>query len=82
MSDLRYFPMLRKLKKDFRPKEKGVLSGDEVTKIKELLHIEELTIVDLQNLRDMTVLFLEDMDIISGVTTVIDTQIWNLGGEV
>lgn len=93
------FQMLRTLK-DFIPKNKGILDGDEVEKIESALCIKERdNILDLRNLRDFVVCFygrkadeyehnydidgeMTIRDIISGITAVIDSRIFALGGEV
>ncbi len=93
------FQMLRDLK-DFKPREKGILDGDEVAKIEDALCLNErLNVLDLRNLRDFVVAYygriadrhdhnydydgqMEVMDLISGITSVIDKRIFALGGEV
>ena len=80
--------MLRKLLKMYHPEERGILSREENNLIKQTLHIEEMDILQLRNLRDFTVVYLgrskdmEDWDRMSAITYVIDTRIFNLGGEV
>ena len=79
------FQMLKELQKDFRPKEKGFLSEKEVSVIKETLCLEERDVLSLRNLRDFTVLLLSNkgaLDMMSGITHVIDLEIFNKGGEV
>ena len=80
--------MLRELLKEYHPKERGILYPEEYTIINETLHINEMDILQLRNLRDLTVLYLgksekaEDWDRMSAITHCIDLRIFNLGGEV
>lgn len=82
------FTMLKSLIKDFKPKSKGFLSQEEVMKIESELHLQEMDILALRNLRDFTVLYLsskdkeDSSDLISGITAVIDHVIFAKGGEV
>lgn len=82
------FQMLRELLKVYHPEEKGILSHEEHRLIRKMLHIEEMDILQLRNLRDLTVLYLgksenmEDWDRMSAITHCIDSRIFNLGGEV
>lgn len=92
---MRYFQQIRKFEKQkFIPRKEGILFNDEVKQIKEGLDLDTLDIEELRNLRDFIVLFyssritddkdksLEVMDKISAITSVIDQQIFNLGGEI
>ena len=90
------FQMLRALLKGFKPEERGILSAKEHKEILDALHINEMDILQLRNLRDFTVLFLstkmedknekipalDTMDICSAITAVIDDRIFDLGGEI
>lgn len=82
------FHMLRELLEKYHPVERGIMSLAENTLIKETLHIEEMDILQLRNLRDFTVLHLgrsekmEDWDRMSAITHTIDMKIIELGGEV
>ena len=88
------FEMLKELLKNFTPKTQGILSEEEVLQIKKTLFISEMDITSLRNLRDFTVMFLSKradenldenakvIDIMSGITHVIDLEIFNKGGEV
>lgn len=91
------FQMLRELiqKKKFSPENHGYLTGEEVQLIETVLCLDEMDILQLRNLRDMTVMWLCNLDsgkekndtrdfrdIMSGITAVIDTKIFGLGGEV
>lgn len=82
------FCMLCNLRKDFKPSRKGFLSGEEVNTIRTTLHIADMDILQLRNLRDFTVLLFssskdeDDKDIMSGITSVIDQEIFMKGGEV
>ena len=81
--------MLRELLEVYHPQQRGIASGSEVRMIKEILHLEEMDVLALRNLRDFTVAYLgqedgsaEDWDRMSAITYVIDCQIRDLGGEV
>ena len=82
------FQMLRELLKAYHPEEKGIINWSEYKLINDTLHIGEMDILQLRNLRDFTVLYLgksedmEDWDRMSAITHCIDTRIFNLGGEV
>ena len=87
------FQMLKELLKDFTPETPGILSEQEVLKIKTTLCIPEMDVLSLRNLRDFTVMFLSNKskatpddygahDMMSGITHVIDLEIFNKGGEV
>ena len=82
------FQMLRELLEKYHPSTRGMLSFSECNLIKEMLHIDEMDILQLRNLRDFTVLHLgrsekmEDWDRMSAITHVIDMRISELGGEV
>ena len=82
------FQMLRELLEVYHPEEIGFLNKHEIMLIKQTLCIEEMDILQLRNLRDFTVLHLgrsekmEDWDRMSAITHVIDSRIFDLGGEV
>lgn len=84
------YQMLRKLDATYKPKEFGIATADEVKLVEEILHIKEMDILQLRNLRDFTVMFYgsrdsydrEKMDKMSAITYIIDSQIVKLGGEV
>jgi hypothetical protein len=82
------FQMLRELLTKYHPKERGIVSAEEAKLIKETLHIAEMNVLALRNLRDFTVLFLgesekmEDWDRMSAITYIIDSEIIQKGGEV
>ena len=82
------FQMLRELLEVYKPEQRGFLNKYEVELIKQTLCIDEMDILQLRNLRDFTVLHLgrsekmEDWDRMSAITHVIDTRIFDLGGEV
>ena len=92
------FQMLKRLYREFKPENKGFLSGTEVEKIESYLYLNDRRdILDLRNLRDFTVMYFSQlkrdcdrasekfddlMDLVSGVTAVIDSHIFELGGEV
>ena len=90
------FEMLRELKKtDGNQKhERGMLTRDEATLISETLCLDDRDILSLRNLRNFAVLFwkgkdTDDFDLrmklsdeISAITYLIDSKIWEKGGEV
>ena len=89
------FLMLKELleEKKFEPKNHGVLQDEEAKFIEDTLCIREMDIISLRNLRDFTVMFLDIlrdnkkddgrdfMDIMSGITAVIDNRIVKLEWE-
>lgn len=82
------YQMLRELLEKYHPKQRGILSRAENALIKETLHIDEMDILQLRNLRDFTVEYIskskkmEDWDRMSAITYAIDSRIVELGGEV
>ena len=82
------FQMLRDLLEKYHPVERGMINYAESTLIKEMLHIDEMDILQLRNLRDFTVSHMgksekmEDWDRMSAITYCIDSRIVELGGEV
>lgn len=81
------FQMLKELLEVYHPQERGIASKTEVDLIIDKLHIKEMDILQLNNLRDFVVLFLsqkdtmEAWDQMSAITTVIDYRILNLGKD-
>ena len=83
------FQMLMELLKSYHPERDGIMSWSEHNLIHDTLHIGEMDILQLRNLRDFIVLYLgrhnesiEDWDRMSAITHVIDSRISHLGGEV
>lgn len=82
------FHMLRDLLKVYHPEQQGIVNLAEINLIKDTLHIGEMDVLQLRNLRDFTVAHMsrsekmEDWDKMSAITHVIDMRISNLGGEV
>ena len=82
------YQMLRDLLEKYHPEQRGVMSRAENVLIKETLHIDEMDILQLRNLRDFTVEYMgkykkmDDWDRMSAVTYAIDLRIVELGGEV
>ena len=82
------YQMLMDLLEKYHPEQRGVMSRAENVLIKETLHIDEMDILQLRNLRDFTVEYMgkskkmEDWDRMSAVTYAIDLKIVELGGEV
>lgn len=92
---MRFCDNIRDLDRDFFPKERGILDGDEVRKVREYLEIGYMSNEELCHLRNSCVVYfshkekdetgrttLEDMDKMSGVVGVIDDEKWNRGMEV
>lgn len=89
------YQMINELDKNFKPVRRHYINGEEVNQIREALCIKEMNLLQLRNLRDLTVMFFalkeeheEDvdaqfdiMDKMSAVTAVIDDAIINRGGE-
>lgn len=84
------FQMLKELLEKYHPQTRGFVSVEESKLIKETLHLEEMDILALRNLRDFTVAFvvdkdndtIEDWDRMSAICTIIDHEIIKQGGEV
>ena len=82
------FQMLRELLEHYHPEAKGMLSGEEYKLVVDTLHLTEMDILQLRNLRDFTVAHMgrsedmEDWDRVSAITHCIDSAIISLGGEV
>ena len=84
------FQMLKELLQTYKPKQKGFINNDEANLVIETLHLKEMDILALRNLRDFTVAFfsnqekdtMENWDKMSAITYVIDSHIVELGGEV
>lgn len=80
--------MLKELLEKYHPKERGILSVDECEMVSQTLHLGEMDVLALRNLRDYTVLSmgrsnnLEDWDRMSAITCCIDHAIASIGGEV
>lgn len=80
--------MLKDLLEKYHPEQRGIMNRAESMLIKETLHINEMDILQLRNLRDFTVEFMsrsekmEDWDRMSAITYAIDLRIVELGGEV
>ena len=82
------FQMLRELLENYHPAQRGMLSGEEYKLVVDTLHLTEMDILQLRNLRDFTVAHMgrsedmEDWDRMSAITYCIDSSIIGLGGEV
>lgn len=82
------FQMLRELLEKYHPEERGIVNWSEYKLINDTLHIGEMDILQLRNLRDFTVAHMgrsknmEDWDRMSAITYIIDSQIFKLGGDV
>lgn len=82
------FQMLKDLLEKYHPETRGIVSLYEMDIIENALHLNEMDVLQLKNLRDFTVLHLgrsekmEDWDRMSAIATVIDVKISELGGEV
>ena len=76
------FQMIKELLLLYNPEEEGVVSREEQKLIKETLRLAEMDILALRNLRDFVVLFVKDHDKMSAIVYIIDTEIFDRGGEV
>lgn len=82
------FLMLRELLEQYTPAHRGIANRDEIQLIESKLCLKEMDILQLRNLRDFTVLHLGrsedlvDWDRMSAITYIIDSHIFELGGEV
>ena len=82
------FQMLRELLEKYHPVKRGMLSSEEYKLVVDTLHLTEMDILQLRNLRDFTVAHMgrsekmEDWDRMSAITHCIDCRIYELGGEV
>lgn len=80
--------MLQELLEQYTPEQRGTITYKEFQLIGSVLHLAEMDILQLRNLRDFTVAHLGrsdsmvDWDRMSAITYVIDHRIVNLGGEV
>lgn len=84
---------LQTLLEQYTPERSGFVSAAQLKMIKKELEIENRDVMSLRNLRDFVVLYcsmlslnredkLLNMDRISAITAVIDSQIVKLGGKV
>ena len=82
------FQMLRELLEKYNPEQRGIMNYEEKLLIQDTLHIGEMDVLQLRNLRDFAVLYLgksdktKEWDIMSAITYCIDCAIIELGGEV
>lgn len=82
------FQMLRELLDNYNPNTRGILSGEEYNLVVCTLHLAEMDLLQLRNLRDFTVAHMsrsddmKDWDRMSAITYCIDSAIISLGGEV
>ena len=82
------FQMLKELLEKYHPMKRGIMNREEFALIKNTLHIDEMDILQLRNLRDFTVAHMgrsekmEDWDRMSAIVHCIDCRIVELGGEV
>ncbi len=80
--------MLNELLEVYIPKQRGMISEDEMILISNTLRLNEMDIIALRNLRDYIVLRLSksdslvDWDRMSAIVYMIDCRIVDLGGEV
>ena len=82
------FQMLKELLAKYNPSTRGMVSLYEMDIIEKTLHIDEMDILQLRNLRDFTVVYLgrsekrEDWDRMSAITYCIDSRLIELGYEI
>ena len=87
--------MLEELHREFFHEKKHVVTEKDIHFIEHVLELNERTILDLRNLRDMTVMYFnmlmgpansgntfELAERMSAIVSVIDSKIYNDGGEV
>lgn len=80
--------MFQELLKVYHPKTRGFVSYDERRLIEKTLHLADMDILALRNLRDFVVLYCsqskdhDDWDKMSAITYVIDMEISYNGGIV
>lgn len=92
------FYSIRELKEKYTPEQRGIVKEAEIKMIREALEINTRTNIELQNVRDMTVMLyskwtdaamesdskkaMELMDTMSAICCVIDQEKWGRGMEV
>ena len=83
------FQMLQELLEKYNAKQRGFISKEEKELIINTLHIEEMDLLALNNLRDFVVIFMtrdeENIDYwdkMSAITNVIDNYIFVKGGNL
>lgn len=96
MLDKTNFQMMNELLDEYNPKVRGILSTDERDLIYSKLHLKEMNAIELQNMRDYTVMhfmvayysnpkqvdLVSNNDKMSAITFAIDSCKFNLGLEV
>lgn len=87
------YQMLRNFE-NFKPQNRGLVNEEEIEVIEKHFYIKERTDVELQNLRDFVVMYytmkmerknadyFNQMDIMSAITFIIDSEKVNRGLEV
>lgn len=87
------YQMIRELTEAFTPQTRGIVTMSEIYLINEKLCLDEMDVLQLQNLRDFTVMYfdrisetaddpIEAFDKMSAIASVIDDKIVQKGGEV
>lgn len=82
------FQMLKELLEKYHPEQRGIMNYEEKLLIQEVLHIGEMDVLQLRNLRDFAVLYLgksekmKDWDIMSAITYCIDSALIEFGEEI
>lgn len=87
------FHSIRELSECYHPAQRGIVSEAEIKLIRDVLEIDTRTTIELQNVRDMTVMLyskrtdsvmesdskkaMELMDAMSAITCVIDQALFN-----
>jgi hypothetical protein len=80
--------MLRELLEMYKPQKRGVVSVYEKELIEDDLHIKEMDILQLRNLRDFVVVYLGkseemiDWDRMSAITSIIDKHLFDKGADI
>lgn len=80
--------MLHDLLELYHPKERGFINSDEMKLVNDMLHLSEMNVIELRNLRDYIVMCMgksnniEDWDKMSAITYCIDSKLVERGEEV
>lgn len=90
------FLAIKDLLAGYTPKQRGFVSNDEIELIRSMLQLDRMDLLAVQNLRDFTVLYMDNlmrresvddtymqnMDRMSAITFVIDCRKVELGGAI
>jgi len=78
------FQMLRDLLEVYIPERMGIATAGEVKLIKEKLRLENMSVLELRNMRDFVVAYMgvDDMDRMSAIVAVVDGELFDRNGCV